>query len=151
MRSRKSIARLICQTAAVLLMAIANSSIAHNRTSLVVSDTSSTLKDFTIYRPADLGLQDSPSPVIVWGNGGCSLNHSRWLPIIRRLTSEGYVVIATGEALGRARQSSPAETSRRYTDKDLERAVDWVEEANGAKDTVYFGQLDLTRIARSCR
>jgi dienelactone hydrolase len=118
---------------------------ARGQTPAVVKETSAGLAGFEIYRPADLGGRRGPAPVVVWGNGACSLNHTPWLPIIERLAGEGYVVLATGQAL--PSRAPPAPSDPRYTDRDIERAVEWAVRENGVAASPYAGRLDLGRIA----
>ena len=61
-----------------------------------VAESREDLRSHTIYRPEH--MPDSPLPVLVWGNGGCSdngLSHSFFL---REVASHGYYVIALGYA-----------------------------------------------------
>lgn len=119
---------------------------AHDQGSIVLGEKVPELEGFTVYRPADLGSVQDPAPVIVWGNGACSMNHSPWLPIINRLTADGYVVIAAGDALGIRGPAAPGEVRPRYTDQDLERAVDWAVAVGAGTQSPYGGQLDASRI-----
>lgn len=144
MNFRRVFRRIGCLTGLALLSAVAA---AAGQSTIVVTDTSPALADFTIYRPVDMGVRSEPTPVIVWGNGGCSLNQSRWLPIISRLARAGYLVLAAGAPDGPPDRTTPPEQRRRYTDEDLKRAVDWAFAANESGDTTYVGQLDTDRIA----
>lgn len=106
----------------------------------------SELPGFTLYRLSDGAEPTGPAPVIIWGNGACSLDHRRWLPIIRRLANDGYVVLATGRP-GAVPANEDGGAQPRYTDADLERAVDWAHAANATGNGPYAGSFDLEKLA----
>jgi len=61
-----------------------------------VAQSRADLRTHTLYRP--VSLPESPMPVLLWGNGGCSdngLGHSYFL---REVASHGYLVVALGYA-----------------------------------------------------
>lgn len=61
-----------------------------------IAESREDLRAHTIYRPEQ--MPDSPLPVLIWGNGGCSdngLSHSLFL---REVASHGYYIIALGYA-----------------------------------------------------
>ncbi|HEY0962458.1 MAG TPA: hypothetical protein VGE69_08880 [Pseudomonadales bacterium] len=61
-----------------------------------VAESREDLRSHTIYRPQQ--MPDSPLPVLVWGNGGCSDNGLSHSAFLREVASHGYYVIALGYA-----------------------------------------------------
>src|SRR5688500_13696827 len=50
-----------------------------------------------VYRPADLTAFPAKDtlPVMVWGNGGCAINSTRYAGFLTTIASHGFVVLAT--------------------------------------------------------
>lgn len=137
--------KLFLAAAAMLAGLAPAAPVAAHEAAVVVAETDEALPGFTIYRPT--GIDDGPAPVVIWGNGACAMNHTPWMPIIERLAADGYVVIATGDAAGSWVSGQPGDERPRYTDEDLERAVDWAIAAGADEQSRYAGQLDADRIA----
>src|ERR1051325_2758409 len=55
-----------------------------------------------VYRPADLAPFPGKDklPVMVWGNGGCAINSTRYGGFFTTIASHGFVVIATAAEPG---------------------------------------------------
>lgn len=65
----------------------------------VVVETDPSLSGRTIYRPKDLAPGKS-YPILVWGNGGCSLNATDHTDFHLEIASHGYVIISDGTPKG---------------------------------------------------
>ena len=74
-----------------------------------------------VYRPADLAPFPGKDtlPVMVWGNGGCAINSTRYAGFLTTIASHGFVVLATA--------AEPGAERRRSTADDLRAAIDWAE------------------------
>lgn len=130
-----------------------------------VAQSRADLRTHTLYRPVD--LPESPLPVLLWGNGGCSdngLGHSYFL---REIASHGYLVVALGYATSeRPLEGSapptpppapPAARDNTAPPPDLPPdatrveqhyyALDWLAQRNADLLDELHAHVDLTRIA----
>ncbi|KAL4790975.1 hypothetical protein BDV19DRAFT_401673 [Aspergillus venezuelensis] len=60
--------------------------------------TTPSLTNHTLYIPTS--PPSSPLPLLIWGNGGCSANGTRFANFLMNIASYGYVVIANGPPNG---------------------------------------------------
>ncbi len=92
-----------------------------------------------VYRPADLAPFPSKDtlPLIVWGNGGCAINSTRYGGFLTTIASHGFVVMATA--------AQPGVT--RATADHLRAAIAWAETENTRADSPLKGKIALDRIA----
>ena len=77
-----------------------------------------------LFRPDDLSafpIKDT-LPVMVWGNGGCAVDSTRYRGFLSTVASHGFLVLATAAVEGDAQRRANAE--------DLLAAVDWAESEN---------------------
>src|SRR5215212_12186314 len=67
-----------------------------------------------VYRPADLTQFPSRDtlPVMVWGNGGCAINSTRYGGFLTTIASHGFLVIATSAQEGEKPRQSNADDLR---------------------------------------
>lgn len=65
----------------------------------VVVETDPSLKEKTIYRPKDLAPGKN-YPILIWGNGGCSMNATDHTDFHLEIASHGYVIVADGNPNG---------------------------------------------------
>src|SRR5687768_2139238 len=98
-----------------------------------------------VYRPADLTPfpAKDPLPVMVWGNGGCAINSTRYAGFLTTIASHGFVVLATA--------AQPGETGGRATADHLRKAVDWAEAENRRAGSPLNGRIAMDRAAGSGR
>jgi Chlorophyllase enzyme len=92
-----------------------------------------------VYRPADLGAFPGKDklPVMVWGNGGCAINSTRYGGFFTTIASHGFVVIATA--------AEPGVT--RATADNLRKGMDWAEAENKRADSPLKGKIDVDKMA----
>src|SRR5438270_13635973 len=59
-----------------------------------------------VFRPADLASfpKKDKLPVMVWGNGGCSINSARYSGFFTTIASHGFLVMSTVPVPGAARR-----------------------------------------------
>ena len=94
-----------------------------------------------VYRPADLTafpVKDS-LPLMVWGNGGCAINSTRYGGFLTTIASHGFVVMATA--------AEPGVTGGRATADNLRKAVDWAEAENKRAGSPLNGKIAMDRVA----
>ena len=78
-----------------------------------------------VFRPADLTPFPGKDtlPLMVWGNGGCAINSTRYGGFLTTIASHGFVVMATAAEPGTA-------PGTRSTADNLRKAIDWAEAEN---------------------
>ena len=94
-----------------------------------------------VYRPADLTpfpAKDS-LPVMVWGNGGCAINSTRYGGFLTTIASHGFLVLATA--------AEPGATGGRATADNLRKAIEWAEAENTRAGSPLNGKIALDRVA----
>lgn len=94
-----------------------------------------------VYRPADLGPFPGKDtlPVLVWGNGGCAINSTRYAGFLTTIASHGFVVLATA--------AEPGAERRRATADDLRAAIAWAETENTRAGSPLNRKIALDRVA----
>ena len=80
-------------------------------------------------------------PVMVWGNGGCSIDSPVYVGFLTTIASHGMLVITT---TGPSQSGSPP---RSATADDLKAAIDWAEHENTRADSVLKGRIETKRVA----
>lgn len=92
------------------------------------------------YYPTDLaGFKKDSLPVMVWGNGGCAIDGTRYAPFMTTVSSHGFLVINTVAIQGAPRRSSNVD--------DLKAGIDWAEKENARAESPLKGKIDLNKIA----
>src|SRR5580704_9666100 len=74
-------------------------------------------------------------PVMVWGNGGCAIDSTRYSGFLSTIASHGFLVMGTLPQEGAARKQSTAD--------DLRGAIDWAEKENDRTDSPLKGKIAL--------
>jgi dienelactone hydrolase len=94
-----------------------------------------------VYRPADLGAFPGKDklPVMVWGNGGCAINSTRYGGFFTTVASHGFVVIGTA--------AEPGASGGRATADSLRKAMDWADAENKRADSPLKGKIDVDKMA----
>ena len=92
-----------------------------------------------VYRPADLTPFPAKDtlPLIVWGNGGCAINSTRYAGFLTTIASHGFVVMATAAQQG----------VTRATADHLRAAIAWAETENARVESPLKGKIALDRIS----
>jgi dienelactone hydrolase len=92
-----------------------------------------------VYRPADLTPFPAKDtlPLMVWGNGGCAINSTRYGGFLTTIASHGFVVMATAAEPGVTRATADI----------LRKAVDWAEAENTRAESPLKGKINLDKIA----
>src|SRR5688572_1853923 len=92
-----------------------------------------------VYHPADLAPFPGKDtlPLIVWGNGGCAINSTRYAGFLTTIASHGFVVMATAAQPGVTRANAD----------HLRAAIAWAETENTRAESPLRGKIALDRIA----
>lgn len=123
-----------------------NSNAKGNGPHSVVVETNSDngIKEGTIFRPSDLG-PGKKYPIVVWGEGGCSLNGLDNAAAMAQLASYGYFVIADGTPNGSG--------SRTMNSNNLDEMgrpalayITWAIAENRKPCSAYYQSLDTSKI-----
>ena len=77
-----------------------------------------------VFRPATLDAfpKKDTLPVMVWGNGGCAIDSTRYSGFLTTIASHGFLVVGTVPQEGAARRQETAD--------DMRAAIDWAEKEN---------------------
>ena len=117
----------------------------------------------TVYRPANLQAFGSQKlPIVLWGEGGCINDGTRFRWFLSEIASQGYLVLALG-VMGDPKaeiwdavpdnpgpgvmppiNSIPPAATR---PSQFIEALDWAIAENGRRDSKYFGKLAATEVA----
>jgi dienelactone hydrolase len=94
------------------------------------------------FRPASLDRLPKRDrlPVVVWGNGGCSIDSPVYADFLTTIASHGILVLTTAGAS----QGAPP---RQATADDLKAAIDWAEQENTRADSALKGRIETKRVA----
>src|SRR5512134_770059 len=94
-----------------------------------------------VYRPSDLTPFPAKDtlPVMVWGNGGCAINSTRYGGFLTTIASHGFLVMATA--------AEPGTAGNRATADNLRKALDWAEAENRRAGSPLNGKIALDRVA----
>lgn len=94
-----------------------------------------------VFRPAELDAFPARDtlPVLVWGNGGCAINSTRYAGFLSTIASHGFLVLATAAIEGAPR--------RRATADDLRAALDWAEAEATRDGSPLNGKIATDRMA----
>jgi len=96
---------------------------------------------YIVHRPADLSAfpQRDTLPVMVWGNGGCAIDGTRYGEFLATIASHGFLVLTTAAIEGEERRSATAE--------DMRGAIDWAEAENARAGSPLRGKVATDRVA----
>jgi len=94
-----------------------------------------------VYRPADLAPFPGKDtlPVMVWGNGGCAINSTRYAGFLTTIASHGFVVLATA--------AEPGAAGGRATADNLRGAIAWAESEQKRADSPLKGKIALDKLS----
>jgi hypothetical protein len=94
-----------------------------------------------VFHPAKLDAFPNKDtlPVVVWGNGGCAIDTTRYGGFLSTIASHGFVALGTAPQEGAARRQASAD--------DLRAAVDWAEKENARAGSPLNGKIALDKVA----
>ncbi|HEU4617917.1 MAG TPA: hypothetical protein VFV10_07735, partial [Gammaproteobacteria bacterium] len=94
-----------------------------------------------VFRPANLTAFPGTDslPVMVWGNGGCAINSTRYAGFFTTVASHGFLVIGTAAVQGAPRRQATAD--------DLKAALDWADAENARAGAPLKGKIATDKTA----
>ena len=99
-------------------------------------------------------IKNKGLPVMVWGNGGCAIDSTRYVGFMSTIASHGFLVIGTAaQPNAAAPPATPGEKGqkggarRSATADDLRSGIDWAVKENARDGSSLKGKLDLDKIA----
>ena len=107
----------------------------------VTSEAAFGVPGLKVFHPTD--LKNFPKrdtmPVVLWGNGGCAIDSTRYSAFLSTIASHGFLVISTVPKEGDARRQANAD--------DMRAMIDWVEKENARADSPLKGKITTRKIA----
>ncbi len=94
-----------------------------------------------VYRPAALDAfpKKDSLPVMVWGNGGCAIDSTRYGGFLTTIASHGFLVMGTVPQEGATRRQESAD--------DVRAAIDWAAKENTRAESPLRGKIALDKVA----
>jgi Chlorophyllase enzyme len=107
----------------------------------VTSEVAFGLPGHVAFRPPTLdGFPKKDTlPVMVWGNGGCAIDSTRYAGFLTTIASHGFLVLGTAAQEGAARRQATAD--------DLRAAIDWAEKENARDGSPLKGKIAIDNVA----
>ncbi|MDO5576203.1 MAG: hypothetical protein Q4F84_03925 [Fibrobacter sp.] len=107
----------------------------------VVIETNSDkgINEGTIYHPEDMAPGKN-YPLLVWGEGACTMNGTDNIAAMSEIASHGYIVVADGRpggSGGRSMEKNPI----------LLKYVDWIIAENRKPCSIFYMSVDTTKVA----
>jgi dienelactone hydrolase len=96
---------------------------------------------YLVFRPTTLDRfpKKDTLPVMVWGNGGCAIDSTRYSGFLTTIASHGFLVMGTLPQEGKARRQANAD--------DMRGAIDWAEKENARTGSPLEGKIALDKVA----
>ena len=93
-----------------------------------------------VFRPTTLDSfpKKDTLPVMVWGNGGCAIDSTRYSGFLTTIASHGFLVLGTVAQEGAARRQPTAD--------DLRAAIDWAEKENARTGSPLKGKIAMDKV-----
>ena len=94
-----------------------------------------------VFRPATLEAfpKKDTLPVMVWGDGGCAIDSTRYSGFLTTIASHGFLVLGTVPQEGAPRRQATAD--------DLRAAIDWAGKENARTGSPLKGKIALDKVA----
>ena len=98
-------------------------------------------RDIVVFRPTNLDAfpKKDSLPVMVWGNGGCAIDSTRYGGFLTTIASHGFLVMGTAALEGAPRRQANAD--------DLRAAIDWAGKENARDGSPLKGKIALDKVA----
>src|SRR6478609_3765696 len=96
---------------------------------------------FRVFRPTTLDAfpKKDSLPVMVWGNGGCAIDSTRYSGFLTTIASHGFLVMGTVPQEGATRRQETAD--------DVRAAIDWAAKENQRTGSPLKGKIALDKVA----
>jgi dienelactone hydrolase len=111
----------------------------------IASEAAFGLPGLQVYRPEMLDAfpKKDTLPLMVWGNGGCAIDSTRYGGFLTTIASHGFLVMGTVPA-GTQQKGAPR---RQETADDVRAAIDWATKENARAESPLKGKIALDKIA----
>lgn len=108
---------------------------------MVTSEKAFEAPGILVFRPADLDAfpKKDTLPVMVWGNGGCAIDSTRYSGFLTTIASHGFLVMGTLPKEGEGRRQAKAD--------DLRAAIDWADKENARAGSPLEGKIATDKVA----
>jgi hypothetical protein len=94
-----------------------------------------------VFHPAPDALRRRETlPVLVWGNGGCAIDTTRYGGFLSTIASHGFLVLGTAAQEGQQQR-------RQATADDLRAGIDWAVAENARDGSPLRGKIDTSQVA----
>lgn len=99
-----------------------------------------------VFRPTTLDAfpKKDTLPVMVWGNGGCAIDSTRYSGFLTTIASHGFLVLGTVPQEGAPQRP---DDRRQATDDDLRAAIDWAQNENARTGSPLKGKIAMDKVA----
>jgi hypothetical protein len=96
---------------------------------------------YRVFRPETLDAfpKKDTLPVMVWGNGGCAIDSTRYSGFLTTIASHGFLVMGTLPQEGTPRRQATAD--------DMRAAIDWAGKENARTGSPLKGKIALDKVA----
>lgn len=111
----------------------------------VVVEREASLPSHTIFRPVAEADTARIWPVLVWENGGCSGDPTRYAAFLTRIAAAGNFVIAKGFE-GNTASGPPRDIRAREADVAMEAAISWAAIEAARHDGKYFQRINASQV-----
>jgi hypothetical protein len=107
----------------------------------VTSEATFGVPGLFLYRPEVLDSfpKKDSLPLMVWGNGGCGIDSTRYGGFLTTIASHGFLVMSTVPVQGAARRTENAD--------DVRAAIDWAAKENVRAESPLKGKIALDKVA----
>jgi len=107
----------------------------------VTSEAAFGTQGLMVFRPTDLAAFPARDtlPVLVWGNGGCAIDTTRYGGFLSTIASHGFLVLGTVPVEGAPRRQATAD--------DLRAGIDWAEAENARAGSPLNGKIATQQVA----
>jgi hypothetical protein len=94
-----------------------------------------------VFRPTKLDAfpKKDTLPVLVWGNGGCAIDTTRYGGFLSTIASHGFVALGTAAQEGAPRRQANAD--------DMRAAIDWADKENARDGSPLKGKIATKKVA----
>jgi dienelactone hydrolase len=102
---------------------------------------SESVPGYLVFHPATLDAfpKKDTLPVMVWGNGGCAIDSTRYSGFLTTIASHGFLVMGTLPQEGAARRQANAD--------DMRGAIDWAVKENARSGSPLEGKIATEKVA----
>ena len=107
----------------------------------VTSESAFGTPGYLVFRPTTLDAfpKKDKLPLMVWGNGGCAIDSTRYSGFLTTIASHGFLVMGTVPQEGAARKQETAD--------DVRGAIDWAAKENDRTGSPLKGKIATDKVA----